>query len=193
MFCQWRIINEIFDNFVELKNTPDEIEKLFCSEAGKAFITDVYESFEFEKFEIIVRTICRNEITRRLIDFTSQSIETHLSGEENSLDPGQYGVQANSQDQQCELNIRRTTRQRIYGVPGSAEGPIPGLERFPNQRRMDEDFRGDAISGQERYVSKSLGSLHSAENQPILWESVFTRPLFISFVFPFVPLVWRST
>ncbi|XP_032690190.1 uncharacterized protein LOC116853290 isoform X2 [Odontomachus brunneus] len=54
IFCQRKVINEVFDNSVELKNKSDEIEKLLCSNSGKEFITDVYESFEFDKFKTIV-------------------------------------------------------------------------------------------------------------------------------------------
>lgn len=164
-------MNEVFDNSVELKNKSDEIERLLCSDSGKEFITDVYESFEFDKFKTIVRTTTyRGRVTTRFVDFTAHSIETRSSGEQNSVDPDQHGVQANSQGPKCELNVRREARQRFRGVSGRAgrpRGKILGLERFPSQRRLDESFRGDAISRQERYVSALVerASLHLSESR----------------------------
>lgn len=49
-------MNEMFNNYVEFKDKAGEINELFCSDDGKRFIKDIYDSFEFEKFGTIVRT-----------------------------------------------------------------------------------------------------------------------------------------
>lgn len=49
-------MNEIFDNYVEFKDKSEMINELFCSNEGKEFIDDIYNSFEFNKFGRIVRT-----------------------------------------------------------------------------------------------------------------------------------------
>lgn len=62
VFCQKSTINEIFDNFIEFKDKSDEIETLLCSDSGKGFISDVYNSFEFGQFKNIVCMANRNQI-----------------------------------------------------------------------------------------------------------------------------------
>jgi len=48
-------MNEIFDNYAEFKDKSYEINELLCSDDGKRFIKDIYNSFEFDKFGRIVR------------------------------------------------------------------------------------------------------------------------------------------
>lgn len=47
-------MNEVFDNYIEFEDKSNEIDELFCSDDGKNLITDVYDSFEFDKFSNIV-------------------------------------------------------------------------------------------------------------------------------------------
>ncbi|XP_014474957.1 PREDICTED: ATP-binding cassette sub-family A member 13 isoform X2 [Dinoponera quadriceps] len=54
VFCQKNVTNEIFDNFIEFKDRSDKIVELLCSDSGKEYITDVYNSFEFDKFQTIL-------------------------------------------------------------------------------------------------------------------------------------------
>lgn len=49
-------MNEIFENYVEFPDKSNEINELFCGDDGRKFITDVYDSFELEKFGTIVCT-----------------------------------------------------------------------------------------------------------------------------------------
>ncbi|XP_033187616.2 lipid droplet defective isoform X1 [Bombus vancouverensis nearcticus] len=53
-FCQEGTLNEIFELFIDGKNEARHVKELLCSDAGKKFIWDVYESFEFRNFESIV-------------------------------------------------------------------------------------------------------------------------------------------
>jgi len=55
LLCDKYTMNEIFDNYVEFKDQSHEIYELICSDDGKKFINDVYDSFEFDKFRKIVR------------------------------------------------------------------------------------------------------------------------------------------
>lgn len=50
-------MKEIFNNYVEFQDKSNEINELICSNDGKKFITDIYDSFEFDKFGKIVGTI----------------------------------------------------------------------------------------------------------------------------------------
>ncbi|XP_072756384.1 uncharacterized protein Ldd isoform X2 [Anoplolepis gracilipes] len=54
VFCRKDTMDEIFDNYIEFKDKSDEIGELFCSDDGKKLISDVYNSFEFDKFGNIV-------------------------------------------------------------------------------------------------------------------------------------------
>ncbi|XP_050450054.1 uncharacterized protein LOC126850786 isoform X1 [Cataglyphis hispanica] len=54
VFCRKDTMNEIFDNYVDFEDKSNEIDELFCSNDGKKLVTDVYDSFEFDKFENIV-------------------------------------------------------------------------------------------------------------------------------------------
>lgn len=54
MFCREETMKEIFENYVEFQDKSNEINELFCGDDGKKLITDVYNSFEFEKFGNIV-------------------------------------------------------------------------------------------------------------------------------------------
>lgn len=47
-------MREIFENYVEFQDKSNEINELFCGNDGKKFITDVYNSFELDKFAKIV-------------------------------------------------------------------------------------------------------------------------------------------
>lgn len=58
-FCQEGTLNEIFELFVDGKNEARHVRELLCSDAGKKFIWDVYESFEFRNFESIVSIVFR--------------------------------------------------------------------------------------------------------------------------------------
>jgi hypothetical protein len=55
LLCEKYTMNEIFDNYAEFKDKSHEINELLCSDDGKRFIRDVYNSFEFDKFGRIVR------------------------------------------------------------------------------------------------------------------------------------------
>ncbi|XP_028048892.2 uncharacterized protein LOC105837746 isoform X2 [Monomorium pharaonis] len=54
VFCQEDTMREIFENYVEFGDKSNEINDLFCGNDGRKFITDVYDSFEFDKFGKIV-------------------------------------------------------------------------------------------------------------------------------------------
>lgn len=49
-------MREILENYVEFQDKSNKINELICGDDGKKFITDVYDSFEFDKFGKIVRT-----------------------------------------------------------------------------------------------------------------------------------------
>ncbi|XP_067204074.1 uncharacterized protein ldd isoform X2 [Linepithema humile] len=52
--CKKDTMDKIFDNYIEFRDKSSEINELFCSDDGKRFIVDVYNSFEFEQFGKIV-------------------------------------------------------------------------------------------------------------------------------------------
>lgn len=54
VFCQENTTRKIFENYTEFSDKSNEINKLFCEDDGKQFITDIYNSFEFDKFGRIV-------------------------------------------------------------------------------------------------------------------------------------------
>ncbi|XP_011868082.1 PREDICTED: uncharacterized protein LOC105562133 isoform X2 [Vollenhovia emeryi] len=54
VLCQENTTREMFENYVEFRDKSNEIKELICSDDGKRLITDVYDSFEFEKFGNIV-------------------------------------------------------------------------------------------------------------------------------------------
>ncbi|XP_020291877.1 uncharacterized protein LOC109858741 isoform X2 [Pseudomyrmex gracilis] len=54
VLCRTDTMNEMFNNYIEFKDKAGEINELFCSDDGKRFIKDIYDSFEFEKFGTIV-------------------------------------------------------------------------------------------------------------------------------------------
>lgn len=56
VICQPTMMNQIFENFVEFQDKTNEIHDLLCNDAGKKFIADIYDSFQFDKFGKIVRT-----------------------------------------------------------------------------------------------------------------------------------------
>jgi len=56
VFCQEDTMREIFENYVEFRDKSNEINELLCDDDGKKFITDIYDSFELEKFRKIVCT-----------------------------------------------------------------------------------------------------------------------------------------
>lgn len=47
-------MKEIFFNYIEFQDKSSEINELFCDSEGRKFITDIYSSFEFEKYGKIV-------------------------------------------------------------------------------------------------------------------------------------------
>lgn len=57
VFCQKDTMREIFENYVEFQDKFDEINELICGDEGKKFVTDVYDSFELDKFKEVVCTI----------------------------------------------------------------------------------------------------------------------------------------
>lgn len=71
-------MNKIFDNYIEFKDKSNEINELFCSDDGKRFIVDVYDSFKFEQFGKIVRIDC-NEIIARFNFAVKQIIFIQVS------------------------------------------------------------------------------------------------------------------
>ncbi|XP_017788277.1 PREDICTED: uncharacterized protein LOC108570860 [Habropoda laboriosa] len=52
--CQEETLNEVFEHFKDGRNESRYINELLCSDPGKKFISDVYESFELSNFESIV-------------------------------------------------------------------------------------------------------------------------------------------
>ncbi|OAD61200.1 ATP-binding cassette sub-family A member 13 [Eufriesea mexicana] len=53
-FCRDETMNEIFDFFRAEKNESRYIEEVLCSDDGRKFISDVYDSFELKNFESLV-------------------------------------------------------------------------------------------------------------------------------------------
>ncbi|XP_026675626.1 uncharacterized protein LOC108632621 isoform X2 [Ceratina calcarata] len=52
--CQEETLNEIFEDFKDGRDESRHIKELLCSDSGKKFIWDVYETFEIEDFHSIV-------------------------------------------------------------------------------------------------------------------------------------------
>ncbi|CAK9819447.1 ATP-binding cassette sub-family A member 13 [Anthophora plagiata] len=52
--CQEETLNEVFEHFKDGRNESRYINELLCTNPGKKFISDVYESFELGNFESIV-------------------------------------------------------------------------------------------------------------------------------------------
>lgn len=63
VFCRKETMNEVFDNYIEFEDKSNEIDELFCSDDGKNLITDVYDSFEFDKFSNIVSKTLSTMVT----------------------------------------------------------------------------------------------------------------------------------
>ncbi|CAL7936973.1 unnamed protein product [Xylocopa violacea] len=53
-FCQEETLNEIFGHLKDGRGKAERVSELLCSDSGKRFISDVYESFELKNFETIV-------------------------------------------------------------------------------------------------------------------------------------------
>lgn len=47
----------IFKDFKDLESDSEAIPALLCSEGGKQFLTEIYDSFDFNNFERLVSII----------------------------------------------------------------------------------------------------------------------------------------
>lgn len=54
IFCNKPMFERIFNDSKNLGADSEEISMLLCSEEGKKFLTEIYDSFDLKNFEILV-------------------------------------------------------------------------------------------------------------------------------------------
>lgn len=144
--CRKDTMNKIFDNYVEFRDKTNEINELFCSDDGKRFIVDVYDSFDFPQFAKIVRINC----IKMCFNFAIKQII--LLDEQNFNHYGYYSVSSTSENRVFKLDICGEKYQKFRGLSRHTKSHVFKLDYFSNQRRMDRNFHGDATSGKIRHV-----------------------------------------
>ncbi|XP_023289550.1 uncharacterized protein LOC105698871 [Orussus abietinus] len=56
LFCKKETLDEVFRNFTGLRGQEVVVKDLFCSDEGKLFVGEIYDSFEFNNFRKIVES-----------------------------------------------------------------------------------------------------------------------------------------
>ncbi|KAL6258986.1 hypothetical protein P5V15_008908 [Pogonomyrmex californicus] len=140
VFCQENTTREIFENYTELSDKSNEINKLFCEDDGKQFITDIYNSFEFDKFGRIV--------SNTLSTMVSMAFKQPVKIENSNL----TSVVRNVKKFMTYLNTRKTKylNWRIFQISDDWKKTFDETQL---QGRLD-------ILGIHLSIAKSLG-LHS--------------------------------
>ena len=57
LFCQENITKEMFEGYKDFNGNGTIIRDLLCKDAGKAFISDIYKTFEFDSFQRLVNNL----------------------------------------------------------------------------------------------------------------------------------------
>lgn len=56
-FCQRDTLNEVFEYVKNKQYNSSRINEILCSDSGKRFVSDVYESLDLKNFENIVSNV----------------------------------------------------------------------------------------------------------------------------------------